>query len=528
MRAPQGASLVPPSEFGPFDELSDVAHGYYVEGFSERAVDACRRWRRLTDAAADVLTSRYFLYIEAIALQELGRHRESVSVALDLLSSLGDDADPVWRAKSLAVVAESSARLGDHPCAMSALAEADWLMESIRPHTYGHLSASMAVALALRSSNLFEPADVLLRAIRWTDDPQLDLLVQQELALLSVYWAATLQLMGDRSGSINHFAQGAGRALAMQRAALLADNPQMLARAEVIEAYAWLHVGDADLALRRALAAQDRFVARGELIETHLLHLVLGRAAADGNRFDEARSHLLTALADATTAGRDTWSAAAWEALADLDVAEHGRHPAVGIWKGLARFALARVWAEREGRFAALQDRHQVRQLTAEANRMGQVVLQDPLTGLGNRRLLAAAVQSSKAPLAAVFVDVDDFKFLNDNFSHALGDQVLRALAEILRSQCRSGEVLVRYGGDEFVILMSGGTTAAEKVARRVHESVRGFPWATLAAGLAVTVSIGVGATTQDKTNPLAAADSALLAAKRAGRDQVATIRQDG
>ena len=518
---------MPPSEFGPFDELSDVAHEYYVEGFSERAVDACRRWRRLTDAGGDVLTSRYFRYIEAIALQELGRHRESVSVALDLLTSLGEDADAVWRAKSLAVIAESSARLGDHPRAMSALAEADWLMESIRPNTYGHLSASMAVALALRSSNLFEPADVLLRAIGGTGDPQLDLLVQQELAILSVYWGASLQLMGDRNGSLHHFALAAGRALGMQRAALLAGSPQMVAGGEVIEAYALLHLDAPELAMRRALAAQERFVARGELIETHLLHLVLGRAAAGTGRFDEARSHLLTALADATTAGRDTWSATAWEALADLDVAEHGRHPAVGIWKGLARFALARVWAEREGRFAALQDRHQVRQLTAEANRMGQVVLQDPLTGLGNRRLLAAAVQSTKAPLAAVFVDVDDFKSLNDNFSHALGDQVLRALAEILRSQCRSGEVLVRYGGDEFVILMAGGTATAEKVAQRVHESVRGFPWSTLASGLVVTVSIGVGPTTQDKTNPLAAADAALLAAKRAGRDQVASGRQE-
>ena len=522
MTAPQGASLVPLGEFGPFDELSDIAHALYVDGLSARAVEVCRQWCRLTDAAGDVLTSRYFRYIEAISLQELGRDGEAVGVALSLLSSLADAVEPVWRAKCLSVVAESSIRLGDHARAMSALAEADWLMDSIPPGSYGHLSASMAVALALRSADLFEPADTLLRAIARGVDQHLELLVVQELALLSVHWGASLQLVGDKAASSSHFVRAAEWALAMQRAAHRTDSLRMLARGEVIEAYAVMQLGDEALAAGRAAAAQERFPLRGELIETHLLHLVLSRAARDERRLDESRSHLLTALADATTAGRDTWAAVAWEELADLDVVQYGRHPAVGIWKGLARFALGRVWAEREGRFAALQDRHHVRQLTAEANRMGQVVLQDPLTGLGNRRLLNAAVQSTSTPSAAVFLDVDHFKSVNDNFSHAVGDHILRALAEILRTQCRSGEVLVRYGGDEFVILVTGDIAAAEAVAKRVQEAVRTYPWSTLAAGLAVTVSIGVGLATHDKTNPLAAADAALLAAKRAGRDRVA------
>jgi diguanylate cyclase (GGDEF)-like protein len=82
--------------------------------------------------------------------------------------------------------------------------------------------------------------------------------------------------------------------------------------------------------------------------------------------------------------------------------------------------------------------------------------------------------------------------------------------------------VLVRYGGDEFVILLSGDVQAAEAVARRIQEAVRQHPWSALASGLRVTVSIGVGLATHDKANPLAAADAALLSAKRAGRDRVA------
>jgi hypothetical protein len=75
------------------------------------------------------------------------------------------------------------------------------------------------------------------------------------------------------------------------------------------------------------------------------------------------------------------------EALADLDVAEYGRHPAVDLWKRMAREALGRVWVEREGRFKALRTLNEVRALTTETNRMGKAALLDPLTGLGNRQI---------------------------------------------------------------------------------------------------------------------------------------------
>ncbi|MCU1432004.1 MAG: hypothetical protein JWP95_1109 [Actinotalea sp.] len=521
MGAPRGDALVLLGEFGPFDELSDVAHGFYVEGFSERAVQVCRQWRALTDAAQDARTSQFFLYIEAIALQELDRHAGSLVAAQQLLESLGDEPEPVWRAKSLAVIAESSMRLGDHARAMVAIGEAEWLIRSVRRNTYGHLSASMAVALALRSVNLYEPADALLRGISGGANPSVDVLVLQELAVLSLYWGVSLQVIGRREEAGPHFVRGAERAIAMQRGALFADNPRMLGRGVVIEAFACQQLGDVELSTARTVAAATVFAERSELLETHLMHLVLGRAALARRSFEEARGHLRAALTDAAAAGRDTWCAVALEALADVDVEEHGRHPAIGIWKTVARAALARVWAEREGRFAALQVRHHVRELTAEADRMGQVVLQDPLTGLGNRRLLAVAVQTATTPLSAVFLDVDDFKAVNDDFSHALGDAILLAIAEILRSQCRGEEVLIRYGGDEFVILMAEPVATAEAVARRLHDAVRSHPWQQLAEGLEITVSVGVGAVVRSGEDPLAEPDAALKAAKRAGRDQV-------
>jgi diguanylate cyclase (GGDEF)-like protein len=519
----RGRALLPPMEFGPFDELSDVAHGLYVDGFSDRAVEVCQQWRALTDAANDASTSRYFRYIEAIAHQERDRHHEAITAASALLESLGDEPEPVWRAKSLSIIAESSTRRGDHARAMVSIGEAEWLVRSVRPGSYGHLSASMAVSLALRSLNLFEPADALLRAIKGSGSasPYVDVLVLQELTVSSLTWGATLALVGYREEAGRQFVVAASRAVAMQRRAVEAGNVKMEARGQVMEAYAALQLGESTLSVARAVSAADAFSDRPELLETHLVHLILGRTALDRKEFDEAREHLNEALNDANSAGRDTWSAVCLEALADVDVAENGRHPAIGIWKTLARKALARIWAEREGRFAALQDRHQVRELTAEAHRMGQVALQDPLTGLGNRRLLAVAIATAPGPLSAVFVDVDNFKAVNDDFSHALGDAILRKIAEILRSQCRGEEVLIRYGGDEFVVLMAETIPAADAVAHRLHEAVRSFSWHRLAENLVVTVSVGVGSVVKDDDDPLSAADGALTRAKRAGRDQV-------
>lgn len=516
-----GTALVRLPEFGPFDDLSDVAHRFYIDGFAQQALAACRHWRPLSVAADDVQTTRYLTYIEGIALQELGRHEEAAQVASGLVASLGDRLEPVWRAKGLAMVAESCTRIGELGRAMASIAEADWLIGSIRPGTYGHLSASMAVALALRSLNLYEQADDLLRGSLGNLDPDIELLVLQELALLSAYWGTTLGLIGESAEAGHHYRLVAQRALAMQRAARNAGNHQMAARGVAIEAYATMRLGDVELAAARAAEAAEVFGARAELLETHLVHLVLGRAASGRGSHYEARVHLTAAGAAAAAARRDTWSAAAMEALAEVDVAERGEHPAVAIWRNVARTALARVWAEREGRFAALQDRNHMRELSAETDRMGLAVLQDPLTGLGNRRLLVRSVESAVEALSVVFVDVDDFKVVNDDFSHTVGDEVLRRIADLLRSHCRVEDVLVRYGGDEFVILTSGGAAAAEVMAHRVHEAVRAAPWHEVAEGLAITVSIGVGHSTSESHNPLAAADTALGAAKRAGRDRV-------
>lgn len=518
-----GAELVPASEYGSLDELSDIAHGFYIDGFSERAVQACREWVTLSIAAGDVQTTRYFRYIEAISLQELGRDAEAIAVAETLLTELGHAAEPVWRAKALSVIAESSIRTGRHARAMASMSEADWLLRSIPEGTYGHLSASMAVALALRSVNLLEQADDALSGIRVVQSPELELLVVQELALLSAYWAASLVLVGRHGEAAQRFARSASRARRMARLAAEVGNDQMHARAEIIEAYAMLHLDLGPLAAARARAATERFRARSELVESHLLHLVLARAAAEAADFGAAEEHLVTVIDDAETVGREMWAATGRWVLAQVHEAQYGPHPAVELLRDVAAGALWREWSEREARFAALRDRHQLRELTAETDRMGRVVLQDPLTRLGNRRMLEQTLRSSHEHAWAIFVDVDEFKAINDTYSYAVGDAVLRVLADVLRSQAREGDVLIRFGGDEFLVLPRGDEAVAIAVGERMHAAVAQWPWHEVRDGLQVTVSVGVGPVVPGADDPWAAADAALRTSKHAGRNRVST-----
>ncbi|GAA2722189.1 GGDEF domain-containing protein [Cellulomonas aerilata] len=515
-----GADAVVRAEFGPFDALADLTHARLLEGYAEQAVQDCRVWRTVALAAGDLQTVLYLHYIEGAALLELGRGREAVTAALDLLGTLEEVDDPLWRAKAYALLAEASARVGNLGRAMDALAEGVRLVERVPSGRYGHLSATSGVAAALQAVDLLEQADALLTGVAPLGRPEVDLHVVHQQALLSLYWAATLGLIGDAAGSAAQSATAARRARRLARLAGIADEPQMVARGEVIEAYALCRLGDVELAAVRARAAGDRFLVRREVLERTLLHLVLAAAASAAGDHAEARTLITGAIADSRRLGRSTWTAAALEALAEVDVAEHGPHPAVDAWTELGREALGRVWSERAGRFTALQDRHRLRQLTAQTDRMARAALHDELTGLGNRRMLTEALETDVGPRLALFVDVDQFKAINDRFSHAVGDEVLRRLAHMLRAGSREGDVLVRYGGDEFVVLVPGAELGpASALATRLHAAVREADWDDLAPGLRVTVSIGVGPVSD--VGGVGAADAALYGAKNRGRDRV-------
>lgn len=157
----------------------------------------------------------------------------------------------------------------------------------------------------------------------------------------------------------------------------------------------------------------------------------------------------------------------------------------------------------------------------------------DTLTGLYNRywldemlpRLIERA-QTDEQHLGMMMLDVDHFKQFNDSFGHLAGDEVLRELGSIIRSHLRPNDSAVRYGGEEFVIILPGlGETRLREVATRLCEIVQNKTRESLEQkGLrGVTVSIGLAmlAPGQDGRELIATADAALYRAKREGRNRV-------
>lgn len=162
------------------------------------------------------------------------------------------------------------------------------------------------------------------------------------------------------------------------------------------------------------------------------------------------------------------------------------------------------------------------------------LVGQDSLTGLPNRAALeerlaelAAAASRLGAPLALAFCDVDHFKRVNDEFGHAVGDRVLKLVADTLAADARAGETVGRWGGEEFLMLFEnmGAAQAGERV-DAIRRSLSGRSLRVRGTDQpvgSVSFSAGVAALLagEEPRELVARADEALLAAKRDGRDRV-------
>ena len=169
--------------------------------------------------------------------------------------------------------------------------------------------------------------------------------------------------------------------------------------------------------------------------------------------------------------------------------------------------------------------------LAREAAAFAAASQHDPLTGLLNRRgldaqvgALVSASESRGAPLAIALIDIDGFKSINDRHSHAVGDAVLKHVAAAIGAQCRAHDLPVRYGGDEFLVVLADVDAAdALRVLQRLKQAIDDAAWDDVCAGLAVTLSIGAAAHARQATlaTTIAAADRALYTAKAQGRDRI-------
>lgn len=171
------------------------------------------------------------------------------------------------------------------------------------------------------------------------------------------------------------------------------------------------------------------------------------------------------------------------------------------------------------------------RKIRAQADQMREMAERDGLTKLYNRRHFETLTQPLYEqaaryvrPLAVMIGDIDFFKRINDGFSHATGDEVLRHVGRLLAEHTRTSDVVARYGGEEFVIAFPE-TELGEAAAfcERLRQIIEAHPWRDIHPDLKVTMSMGLNADLQQGSveKMLAAADTLLYQAKHAGRNRV-------
>jgi len=176
---------------------------------------------------------------------------------------------------------------------------------------------------------------------------------------------------------------------------------------------------------------------------------------------------------------------------------------------------------------AAIQlNRMMIRTMVAERENDSRA-RHDPLTGLLNRAGLTRAIaerteRAPGEPFALFYMDLDGFKPVNDMYGHHIGDELLRAVAERLQSVVREEDAIARIGGDEFVVLASGGDAkSAQELGNRMVEAVEQRPYKVTGDMIDIGISAGVAIYPQhggDLGNLLAEADAALYQAKFWGR----------
>ncbi len=257
--------------------------------------------------------------------------------------------------------------------------------------------------------------------------------------------------------------------------------------------------------------------ARGAVILIMILVVVFGMFELTPRR----------ARAIAATAFTLLGAVMAWKALTDparYDPRVEGLHLA---FSGIV-LAAASVLAVRIGRLRAHLEQQRA-SLTEALDRIQALATRDELTGLLNRRALLERLQSElrerdrQRRVAVALIDLDHFKHVNDAHGHAGGDRVLRHFAEVARFAVREGDLLARWGGEEFLLMMPGADLPqALGALARLREHLLAAPLDEVAPGLVVRFSAGAAVCDSEAglERAIEAADRAMYAAKQAGRDR--------
>ncbi|MFD2092698.1 GGDEF domain-containing protein [Blastococcus deserti] len=516
--------------------------------------------------------------------------RDDSTTFVTVLDDVGDafagSTDARWTAWGRALAARRALIESDPEAAVEAVSAAREALDKCPPSaesalalaylahvevTADHFDAAMLLAvdasLLTEGSTAGEPSRALHQAHRWLsltlsglDLEELavshavrghriaavlpDLADQWQLLQLSAQQHAELAQTLRRRGDTDRARALATVAIAQAteaREMAWEPDPADADLLDVVQAWALTCTDDLDSALGPLRRVRRRVQERGGLWLRGYTDLVLARLLVriaqrdDDEEFAEEATGLLVDAAGAFVASGDRRRYR--QCLLELgqNSADLGRPAEALHWLEAYRADTSRahsrgreMWAEMFVR------RSRLREAARQAAVLRRHALEDPLTGLGNRRSAErrlGALRLGEEPLSLAVVDVDRFKEVNDDTSHTHGDAVLRRVADLLREHSRTGDEVYRWAGDEFLVVLPGATEAqAVLVMERLRSAVATADWTDLLP-VPVTVSIGVAtAPTVEEGEPATVvgwralfdtADLNLFSAKRSGRNRV-------
>ncbi len=475
----------------------------------------------------------------------------SANAAIALWSFVGDKAG---EAVARCVLAELLEKLGETDKALEESLLAQRLADGsadLRAQTL----ANIVVGVICTSLRQYDEALVVLRnaetAAAALDDPLLLPRALNNLGNVHNDRGSALLRRGEKDAAIADLTQG--RELYQRAADLFASAGDVrlegIAQRNIALGLSLLRRFDeADVILDRQLRVAR---TRGSKVSEESTLRFKGTAYLEQGRFGDAVAVLQQArviAADMRYPERELAShemlATAYEGLGELASALHHFRKfhdqqarlVNDVNQRRARAMALQFQAERakgEAAEAKLRAHHletSNQKLIEETARLSAEMLIDPLTGLFNRRHLDLVLRpelsrrDAASSFSVALVDIDYFKRVNDDYSHQVGDDVLRHVGAILRGGCRQGEFAIRYGGEEFALVFPSACVAeARGACERVRLSIERHAWSAIRPGLRVTVSAGVADHAEAETfdTVLAIADQRLYQAKAQGRNRV-------
>ena len=510
----------------------DLLSGEPAEALAHRAVlraatSAGRRAARAQDAVAEADS----LLAGAAALAALGEVERSMTGARRARSLFQRTANALGEAQACLLNGLALLSLDRVDEGLEAVTEAAMLLDGLIEASAGRSSAYSSVAGAYAEIEAYEMAhgyNIKATAVGGQSEDGASVAVRHRMATDLAAWGERLAEAGDQAGAHARLREG----LSIAQGCLQdprAVSERLRVSCSLVVGECLLGLGDAAAAApileaASARATLDPPLAARAAMRAGIARTQLGRVTA-------ARRHLAVAqsLASAHRLGRIAGQTHL--ALADLLEREGNLVAAIQEHRSAHRLIAQRNETDRRRRLDGARARARLAKAERDTATLSRLSYEDALTGLGNRRFaqeelprLMDAARDTGRPLALALVDVDRFKEINDRHSHAAGDDVLRTVAEILKRHCRDGDLVVRYGGDEFLVAFPGLSIAdAGRIAERLRTAVEQESWKAIAPGATVTLSIGV-ATADDLTDPAGlvhGADMHLYAAKREGRNRV-------